>query len=92
MIRKIAEDHTDPTLRLLCELFVQRKFPKCILNSAKFCVPLSKKYDVHENVGEVPIRSAKTLVDITEELQRFLADQFARNSLPPEASKYLVSY
>ena len=92
MIRKMADEHSDRTMRLLCELFVHRKFPKCALDSAKFCVPLSQKYNIQEMTGEEPTATEKSLVDITEELQGFIGAQFERNGLPREASKYLVSY
>lgn|GEM_PF-2531869 len=96
MIRNFAASHSDQTLRLLCQLFLRRSFPKCVLDSAKFRVPFQEKYNIAEyDAGKETAEGSEgvpTLIELTEALRAFIGNQYIRKSMPPEMARYLVSF
>jgi uncharacterized protein len=58
MIKVFSREHGDPVLRFLTTQFVHRQFPKCVIDSAKSSLSLSRQYrvqgrDGHADVGKV---------------------------------------
>jgi HD superfamily phosphohydrolase len=97
MIRSFANQHSDGVLRFLANLFVSRQFPKAVLDSAKSSAPLSKEYNIDEDVYEseqgllLQSLAPKDLVSVTKDLTAFIASRLSAVSLPSEAAEYLVA-
>jgi hypothetical protein len=46
MIRALSKEDSDKVLKFLCKNFIERKFPKCVLDSARHPEPLEKGINV----------------------------------------------
>lgn len=93
MISNFAHSHEpkfDATLKLLSQYFMSRRFPKCVLDSARSSSPISNAYKIrdeyHANDDVVEFTS------VVEDLTNYIAELFERSSLPREAAPYLVAY
>jgi HD superfamily phosphohydrolase len=98
MIRTYAKDHKDPTLRYLCNLFMSRQLPKCIVDSAKRNTALSSQYNIRfssDGPAEQPSFweeiEPKTMATASRVIQEFVADRMEVIEGPREAARYLVS-
>jgi hypothetical protein len=100
MIRNFADEHPDLTLKYLSELFVDRQFPKCVLDSAKSGVRLSEQYQIHVEVDPesnlegtfLPGLGPVSATTVTNNLREFVAARLKGVGEPPEAADYLVRF
>jgi hypothetical protein len=103
MVREFAERHSDPILRYLCQAFVNRQFPKAILNTAKLSGDLTAEYRIEAKSPEMDDQLALPLQLVTpharvdreqfdEDVRRFTEVQLANAELPKEIAQYLVTW
>ena len=99
MIRNFAKHHKDVALKYLCELFLSREFPKCIMDSGKRNGPLSDEYNiVFSKDDEIDQRSLwddfepASIARVSQEIQDFVANRMEAIEAPRNAARYLVSF
>lgn len=93
-IQQLAEAKIDPVLRELCERFITRKYPKCVVDSAKHHVPLDRSHGIRDADSEQysfwmdgdVIQSAEVL----EKCRDFVATRLKRRGVDPDLAKYIV--
>ncbi len=98
MIMNFADEHSDPVLKLLASMFVERNFPKCAFDSAKSNSPFDVHYRVDVDDAEpepqyelIPRPRRVTGISFTREIQEFIARKLEAGGSPAEAAKYLVA-
>lgn len=97
MIRNYAKNHRDETLRYLCDLFISRQFPKCILDSSKRSAPISSELNItfsDDGPTEQPSfweAEPKNISAVSLQIQEFISSKMGAINAPPEAARYLVS-
>jgi hypothetical protein len=91
MIKSFA-GHPDPVLSFLASSFVSRRFPQCILDSARSKSTLSNKYYINDGADGLDSNRYQDFKVIIEDLTAFVAERMARQDLPAGAAPYLVTY
>jgi HD superfamily phosphohydrolase len=89
LVTNLAE-HSDPTLRYLASLFLERKFPKCILDSSRSSSAISTSFRIQDETDDLP--GYAQLTSVVEELRPHISTLMRRQGLPEEAANYLVAY
>jgi HD superfamily phosphohydrolase len=98
MIRSYAKSHKDETLRYLCNLFICRQFPKCVLDSSKRNTPISSQYNIKFS-SDGPVEQPsfweetdpKEIATVSREIQAFVSNKMGAIGAPTDAARYLVS-
>jgi uncharacterized protein len=91
MVANLAKSHPDATLRYLAELFVQRKFPQCILDSGRSSSVLSDSFRIQDDTDGVDSEYA-SFASVIDDLRAHVSQLMGRQGLPAEAASYLVVY
>ncbi|MCI0662459.1 MAG: hypothetical protein L0220_15425, partial [Acidobacteria bacterium] len=86
--------HSDPALRYLASLFLERKFPKCILDSARSSSGISRSFRIQDDAEAPPPEYASyaQFTAVVEELRAHVSALMSRQDLPQDAANYLVAY
>jgi uncharacterized protein len=86
--------HSDDTLRYLATLFLERKFPKCILDSARSSAAISTGFKIQDDTDHPPLRydTYAQFSAVIDELRTHIAGLMRRQGLPEGAASYLVAY
>lgn len=99
MIRNFSKHHSDETLRYLCQLFIDRRFPKCIIDSAKRNDPPSSDYNIifnqDDDGGQQSLWSElepNSILSALNVIQDFVANRMEAIQAPRDAARYLVSF
>jgi uncharacterized protein len=99
LIQEKLQYSNDPVLRYLASCFVNREFPKCIVDSAKLMHPLNSKYKIDSMMSRSELVQAdlfpdsdKTISEVLTEVREHAAVLLDRNGISKEVANYLVTY
>src|SRR5437868_6784829 len=100
MVRAIAHSNRKgKVVKYLCESLIDRKIPKCILDSSMMTTPFSTAYRIVDDDEEQlsdqqemwPLLFNKT-VAVLDDLRSFVEKQLQSSGFPAELSRYLVKF
>lgn len=95
LIKNLSKEHPDPTLRYLCQCFVERKLPKCVLDTGKMLkehLDLFSFIESDDKMQGVLFQGAPwEILHVIRDLRDLSAQRLASRGLPREISDYLVS-
>jgi HD superfamily phosphohydrolase len=102
LIKLLAREAADPTLRTLAEMFTRREFPKCVLDSAKSHAPFERTHgllDAYEHpdgieATQLPLwrdQNPVRVVEFEEECRELVKTRLINTGRPPDLAQYLVS-
>ncbi|WP_157999198.1 HD domain-containing protein [Mesorhizobium amorphae] len=97
LIRLCAEEHPDATLKHLAKMFIERKFPKCVLDSGK----LFDRNNIVSRFFETDILKSDQITmfgddepnvnNLVEDLKDFLRPKLVSYGISAEVVDYIVS-
>jgi len=100
MVQAIAHsNHKDKVIRYLSESLIERRIPKCILDSAMMTKPFSTAYRIVDDNAETsspqeemwPLLLDKSSA-VLDDLREYVKKQLKSSGLPVELSRYLVKF
>lgn len=100
MIHAIAySTHKDRVIKYLCESIIDRKIPKCILDSSTMVESFDKTYkiltddqiEISDQHEMWPLLGSKA-ASVLEALRSFIEKQLRSSGIPEEISRYLVKF
>jgi HD superfamily phosphohydrolase len=98
LVRSLHETCDEPVLRILCEMFVTRRLPKTVVDSATSHKPL-RIADIDESDNaETPFQPTfwrdqdpVRVANLIEQCRALVAERFESIGLPAELSRFLVA-